>query len=155
MGLANFRLNIEDNKMSSTDNIFKKSLMKIFPNHGNHGGLLRMNKLLKKFSDLINHIKQDLSANYNINQLEIDLREFLRDYILATPDKKITPYVHILCHHVPEFIETYHYLNLYSMQGLEKKNHFEKMNYFRQTNHQKNYYPTTLIEKINRMEMIH
>ena len=39
------------------------------------------------------------------------------------------------------------------MQGLEKLNHVSKVNYFRQTNHQKNFTPT-LIKKLNRLEFI-
>ncbi len=40
------------------------------------------------------------------------------------------------------------------MQGMEKKNHFAKINFFRQTNHHKNSFTSILLDKMNRLDFI-
>ena len=132
------------------------SLVTLFPDYlKDNRDILRLSRLFKNFKDIINIIKQNHNRNFDKKVLEEKLKVFLYDYIKSTPDKKITPYIHILVFHISEFIQIYKNINIYSMQGLEKKNHFLKTNFFRQTNHHKNEFPTILIEKLNRTELIH
>ena len=79
----------------------------------------------------------------------------MRDYLRL--NRNLTSYIHIFCFHLPNFVEKFENINLFSMQGLEKLNHITKIHYFRQTNrHRKNNeFTLTLLQKINRMEIFH
>ena len=72
-------------------------------------------------------------------------------------NKELTPYVHSLVFHVPEFIEKFHHLNLYTTQSLEQLNSVTKTHYFRQTNRRLKdlAFIKQLLEKQNRMEFIY
>ena len=67
--------------------------------------------------------------------------------------KKLTPYVHSFVFHVPEFIQNYKNLNLFSTQALEKLNNVTKTNFFKNTN-KRNTFLQQLLEKANRVEFI-
>ena len=47
----------------------------------------------------------------------------------------VTPYMHLLVAHIPEFLKLYGSLALYSQQGLEKLNDDVTKMYYRDTNH--------------------
>jgi hypothetical protein len=96
-------------------------------------------------------VKQDHSENFNENGLKRRLLEWLRHYLRIEP--KISPYIHIFVFHLPEFILKYKNLNLFSMQGLEKKNDFIKQNFIRQTNRKKDLFTETLLKLSNRYEI--
>jgi hypothetical protein len=140
------------------NNIFQKikdcSLCDIFPKK------FRNDKILMKIEDLFKeffHIMELIKIDYNeedLNKDELDrtIKEWLRKLVSVNDD--ITPYTHILCFHVIEFIDNFRNLNLFSMQGLEKSNHVIKNNYFRQTNHKKDF-TSLLLKKMNRMEFLH
>lgn len=130
------------------------TLMSIFPKEFQMDTTLtQLNKLFFDFRKILAIIKSDNRHNFDSNSLKSKLKEWLSDFIKIEP--KITPYIHIFCFHVPEFIEIHGDLNLFSMQGLEKSNGFSKVNFFRQTNRQKSTFTTTLLEKMNRFNFIH
>lgn len=114
--------------------------------------LIIMNTVFSEFYFIYKDLKVDYEDNFNKQSLIKKLREWLGEMRKIEPD--ITPYMHILCFHVPEFIQQYGCIKNFTMQGLEKFNHITKMNYFRQTNHQKNFHHG-LIKKMNRLEFIH
>ena len=131
-----------------------KALIDLFPKkYKTDATLVCLNKLYHKFKIILEIIKRDNRQNFDKKALISLLKEWLKEFITIEP--KITPYIHILCFHVPEFIEVHGNLNLFSMQGLEKLNHFAKSNYFRQTNHHKSTFTSTLLEKMNRIDFIH
>ena len=99
-------------------------------------------------------IKSDKNQRL-LPKLKIKLKIWLKNYILIPDQESITPYIHILCFHIPEFIEIYGNMNLFSMQGLENLNSFSKLNYFRQTNRNVNQFTSILLEKMNRMNLYH
>jgi len=47
----------------------------------------------------------------------------------------VTPYIHLLTSHIPEFLEKYGTIAPFSQQGLEKLNDIITKDYFRGTNH--------------------
>ena len=49
--------------------------------------------------------------------------------------KDVTPYMHALCYHVPEFLSLYQNIAYYTQQGLEKYNNRASKDFFRSTNH--------------------
>ena len=144
----------QNERLAIFEKLFQgNSLCSIFPkNYRKDIGLNRLNRLFYNFNEILNIIKKDYKE-FDKENLNLKLKKWLKDYLSI--DQSITPYIHIFFHHVPDFIEKYGNLNLFSMQGLEKKNHFVKVNYFRQTNHHKNSFTTILLEKMNRLEFIH
>ncbi len=122
----------------------------------NDMGILRLTRLFNEFKEIMKQITEVDENNFSLetkNELSARLKKWLHDYIRM--DSKITPYIHIFVYHIPDLIESHKNLNLFSMQGMEKANHFVKINFFRQTNHQKNGFTTTLLEKLNRLEYFH
>lgn len=144
----------QNERLSIFEKLFQNnSLCSIFPKkYRKDVGLNRLNRLFCNFNEILKIIKNDLK-HFDEESLRTKLKKWLKDYLSI--EKTITPYIHIFCHHVPDFIEKYGNLNLFSMQGLEKKNHFVEINYFWQTNHHKNTFTTVLLEKMNRLEFIH
>lgn len=116
--------------------------------------LVILNFVLIEFYKIFIYIKNDHSNNFDRTGLENRLTKWLESYILINETNKITPYLHILVDHVPEFIEKYKSLNQYSMQAVEKLNFVIKQNYFKQTNKRKNQFIKQLLEKQNRLEFI-
>lgn len=115
--------------------------------------ILRLDRIFNEFFIIIKMMK-----NYKINEklLIIEkLKDWIKDYLRI--ETTITPYIHIFVIHLNEFLEKFENINHFSMQGLEKLNYVSKIHYFRQTNKQfrkDNKFTLTLIQKINRLEII-
>lgn len=131
-----------------------KDLSNLYKDWKKDNYLIILNFVLIEFYKIYIYIKEDHSNNFDRTSLENRLNKWLESFILINETTKITPYIHILVDHVPEFIEKYKYLNQYSMQSVEKLNFVIKQNYFRQTNKRKNQYLKQLLEKQNRLEFI-
>jgi len=129
-----------------------QNLIDIFPeNFRNDEFLLTLNFLLKEFYDIFIFIKQDHTDNFDSADLKKRLIKWL-EYCLRL-DQKITPYIHIFVFHVPEFIQKYKNLTLYSMQGLEKRNEIIKQNFSRKTNRKRDLFTETLLKTANRCDI--
>ena len=64
----------------------------------------------------------------------------------------VTPYMHTLIFHVPEFLNLYGSLLPFSQQGLENLNENLTKDYYRNTNHQEEGALRQLLLKLNRLE---
>lgn len=49
--------------------------------------------------------------------------------------KNVTPYIHILAKHIPDFIQRYKNISQFTQQGLEKLNDQTTLDFARSTNH--------------------
>ncbi len=115
--------------------------------------IMKIEDICKEFLEIMELIKIDYNQEDLVKErLDRKIKDWLRKLVSVNGD--ITPYTHILCFHVIEFIDNFRNLNLFSMQGLEKSNHIIKTNYFRQTNHKKDF-SAMLLKKMNRMEFLH
>lgn len=147
--------------------IRKKNFKEIFYEKANDKKLIMIDQVFLKFNELFHFSKNDFSENnitfqYNENYFKTKLNEWLGFFIqlMNYDDKKrkkkdieyITPYIHIMVQHLPEFISTYKNLNLFSTQALEKSHNSTKINLMRQTNKKTNEFIKQLLEKENRME---
>ena len=133
----------------------KKDLLEVFSDHINDAKLIIFNFVLVDFYKLFLFIKKDHSENFDKHLLTNRLKAWLEQYVRCTDGEKLIPYVHIFVFHVPEFIEVYKNLNLYSMQALEKLNSITKSNYFNQTNRKPMLCLLQLLQKANRSEFSH
>jgi len=147
----NERIKILDELSNRTKN---RTLASIFTEkqHREDKVILRLSRVFYEFSEIMKIVKKT-RQDINLDELKLKLKSWLKDFIKVRG--KITPYIHILCFHLPAFIENFRNINLYSMQGLEKSNHIAKVYFHRQTNHHKLTFTKTLLEKINRKEYIH
>ena len=66
----------------------------------------------------------------------------------------ITPYIHTFAFHVPEFLEKFHDVNIFNVQGLEKLNDFTTQNFHLSTNRKLSNmkYLKQLFDKQNRID---
>jgi len=66
-----------------------------------------------------------------------DIENILKNWLIvltqirASNSTKLTPYIHILVHHVPEFLRSHGNLQIFNCQGLEKLNHLIKCSYIK------------------------
>ena len=66
--------------------------------------------------------------------------------------KHITPYMHLLVSHIPQFLDMYVTLAPFSQQGLEKLSDDLTKDYFRSTNHRDYDALKQMLLKLNRLE---
>ena len=85
----------------------------------------------------------------------INLKSHLNKWILlflsVYQAKHVTPYIHILVSHIPEFLSLYGPISPFSQQGLEKFNDDITKDYFRSMNHRDGE-ALKLLFKLNRLE---
>jgi len=110
----------------------------------------------KKFYTIFIYIKQDFShQQFDFLWFNEQKKVFLEAYLLINETNKITPYIHALFYHIPEFIQKYKNLSLFQTQSLEKLNDIRKIHYFRNSNKKKEEFVEQLLEKANRLEFIY
>lgn len=83
-------------------------------------------------------IRQDLKKNFKSEEVEVFKRKitsWLELYLTVYPAKHVTPYMHALYAHVPEFLSLYNNLEYFTQQGMEKYNDITSKNFFRSSNH--------------------
>jgi hypothetical protein len=114
-------------------------------------------KIQKLWSDFY-EIAELLSSS---NQNEISIQDFENktklwlDLFLSLYQKKhVTPYMHALVWHVPEFLHLYKSICPFTQQGLEKLNDKTTKDFFRSTNQRGIDALFQLVQKRNRMEYL-
>ncbi len=107
---------------------------------------------LREFFNIFKIISGD--SIFSIDEIENRLHNWLVVFtqIGAPNSTRFTPYIHILVHHVPEFLRLHGNLQTFNCQGLEKLNHLIKCSYFSNSNKHSNVYLRQLVEKRNREE---
>jgi hypothetical protein len=83
-------------------------------------------------------IRQDLKHDFNSDDVEVVKRKitsWLELYLTVYQAKDVTPYIHTLYAHVPEFLSLYTNLECFTQQGMEKYNDITSKNFFRSSNH--------------------
>ena len=68
--------------------------------------------------------------------------------------KNVTPYIHTMVQHVPQFLELYGSIVPFTQQGLEKFNDITTKDYFRSSNHRKEEALRQVVYKKNRVDLL-
>ena len=89
----------------------------------------------QKFMELIGDLKLDFTSEDDIIQLQGDIKSWFGLFLNVYQAKDVTPYMHTLNCHVPEFLKLYQNIAYYTLQGLEKYNDRASKDFFRPTNH--------------------
>lgn len=62
-------------------------------------------------------------SDVNHTELKEDCKKWVKLFLRVYQTTNVTPYIHSLVYHVPEFIEAYGNISKFTQQGLEKLNH--------------------------------
>ena len=109
-------------------------------------------KLWKNFLSIYETLCLKSISKNQIKEFQKAVRNWLSMFLLVYQTKHVTPYIHTLVFHVPEFLYLYGSLLPFSLQGLEKLNDNLTKDYFRSTNHQEHDALRQLMVKLNRLE---
>ena len=88
-----------------------------------------------KFMDIIGDLKLDFTSEEGILELQRNIKSWFEHFLKVYQAKDVTPYMHALCYHVPEFLSLYQNIAYYTQQGLEKYNNRASKDFFRSTIH--------------------
>ena len=85
--------------------------------------------------DIIGDLRLDFTSEEGILELQRNIKSWFEHFLKVYQAKDVTPYMHALCYHVPEFLSLYQNIAYYTQQGLEKYNNRASKDFFRSTNH--------------------
>ena len=107
-------------------------ISELLPNHPKQSKLWT-SELWSRFLEITETLS---SAGPQINKEYMHQKSklFLDLFLSLYQTKHVTPYMHALTWHVPEFIELYGKISIFTQQGLEKLNDKTTKNFFRSTN---------------------
>ena len=161
---------------SFNSNEFETIFTRIFKltadyNFEDKNGLLRILEPVREIGRpklrLINHIWLKFYQLYqhSVNRKKFDssadLTNALKNFFITLKQPRfenclnLTPYLHTLIHHLPEFIEIHDDINIFNLQGFEKLNQVLRNHYQRSTNKKTKIYLKQLLSIRNRSELIH
>ena len=95
----------------------------------------KLQQLWSEFMEIIGDLKLDYKTDESIVQLEEKIKGWFKIFLSLYQAKDVTPYMHALYSHVPEFLKLYKNVAFFSQQGIEKYNDVASKNYFRSSNH--------------------
>ena len=78
--------------------------------------------LWKQFKILYDNLHSETISFRSAVQFEENAKEWVKDFTKIYQTKHVTPYMHILAMHVPEFLKSYGNLITFTQQCLEKYN---------------------------------
>ena len=85
-----------------------------------------------------------------MDDFKIKVNKWLEKFLSVYQVKNVTPHIHLLTCHIPQFLKKYGTIALFSQQGLEKLNDVITKDYFRGTNHRNCL--TQILLKLNCLE---
>ena len=132
--------------------VFEKiALPELFPKLQN---IKATQKLWDDFRQLYSVLQMECVSTNEAETFHEDAKKWVLDFTAIYQSKNVTPYIHIMAMHVPEFLLKYKNLVLFTQQGMEKLNDQTTIDFAKSTNH--NYHNlealTQLMNKRNRIE---
>ena len=92
-------------------------------------------RIWSKFLSLNACIKSEHLSSTEISQLAKDAKQWLHLFLQVYQTKHVTPYMHALVSHLPEFLKIHGAVNPFTQQGIEKLNDQYTHYFFNSTNH--------------------
>ena len=112
--------------------------------------------LWKSFQQLHESLQSKGVSIADADHFGIEAKKWVTDFTAIYQTKNVTPYIHLMAMHVPEFFKKYGNLVQFTQQGMEKLNDQTSIDFARSTNH--NYRSLEalkqLMEKKNRIEYL-
>lgn len=113
-------------------------------------------ELWNDFQKLYTMLQKDEVSTDECNSFTKDAKQWVLSFTAIYQSKNVTPYIHILSKHIPEFLHKYKNLNKFTQQGMEKLNDQTTLDFAKSTNH--NYHNLDalkqLMQKRNRIEYL-
>jgi len=94
----------------------------------------------------------ECSSDVIVDSLRDRVKQWMSLFLTVYQMKHVTPYMHLLVSHIPQFLEMHGTLAPFSQQGLEKLNNDLTKDYFRSTNHRDSDALKQMLLKPNRIE---
>jgi len=92
---------------------------------------IKLQLLWKDFFCIFKYIKRGYQNPDMIQKMTARWLDYFTDIAESV---KVTPYIHVFCNHVHEFIQEHGNINTFNEEGLEKLNDISTLQYFRSTN---------------------
>lgn len=96
----------------------------------------------------------DINKECDPDKISRKTKSWVKMFTTTYQSKDVTPYIHALCMHVPEFIKLYGNLLSFTQQGLEKLNDISTKDFQRASNHRIEESLKQMLEKRNRIEIL-
>ena len=114
----------------------------------------RIQSLWSKFYELNTRLSKrpEEMTSEDMTGFSILAKSWVREFTDIYHGDKVTPYMHSMMFHVPEFFELHGSLLPFTQQGLEKYNDCMTKIYFRSTSHRGEEALKQIMEKQNRLE---
>lgn len=120
----------------------------ILPNHSKSADILQLWTQFMSITDMLS----SSNLNQSIEQFQQKSKAFMDQFLQLYHTKHVTPYMHALLWHVPEFLKLYGQICSFTQQGFEKLNDKTTKDFFRSTNQRGLDALTQIVQKRNRME---
>lgn len=127
----------------------KISIPDLFPNLPNAPTI---QEIWSSFMQLNKTIHSQDMSRIEIETFKESAKVWLQLFLSVYQTKHVTPYMHAMIVHLPEFMELYGSIAPFTQQGLEKLNDVYTQYYFRSTNHREQEALEQLLLKKNRLE---
>ena len=114
----------------------------------------RIQQIWDNFFAIINKLKADTFTDEAISTLKNEIFEWFTLFGDTYLTIDCTPYIHVLVHHVCEFLELHGNVNFFNQQGLEKFNDVCTKIFFRGTNVRGMEALKQLMSKRNRIQLL-
>ncbi len=133
------------------DNILKISVQELLPHYEKKS---QIQQLWEGFLEIYNTITLDEISNDAVMSLKARIKKWMVLFKSVYQTKHVTPYMHALMHHVPEFIRLHGSLVKFNQQGLEKLNQNQTKDFYRATNFRRQEAVFMLLQKWNRLKEV-
>lgn len=126
------------------------NISQLLPNHPKSGQVSELWGQFLSITDMLSSTGPQVSKEH----VQEKSKSFLELFLKLYHTKHVTPYMHALVWHVPEFIELYGKISPFTQQGLEKLNDKTTKDFFRSTNQHGLDSLKQIVFKRNRMEYL-
>lgn len=114
----------------------------------------KIETIWKDFLDIIGDLKLDFTSDESTSDLKSKIKSWFEKFLQVYQTKDVTPYMHALHFHIPEFLSLYQNVSYFTQQGMEKYNDRASKDYFRSTNHKGVDALKQLFQKKNRIQFL-
>ena len=129
----------------------KVDLTNLFPNLPN---VELIQQIWTQFLLLNESVRSETLSSAEISTFASDAKSWLQLFLQVYQTKCVTPYMHALVSHMPQFLTIHGAVNPFTQQGVEKLNDQYTHFYFHSTNHRESDALKQLLLKKNRLEYL-
>ena len=118
--------------------------------------LFEYESVWKEFYKILNFVKENKNKSKS-EEIKTMANNWLKLFLKHHFQKAVTPYIHVFCNHLHEFVSLYGDINIFNLEGLEKLNDFSTIEFFRSSNRwvkRNSNFLKQIIEKRSQIELL-